>query len=462
MHTPANSDRVLVQTSDEVLSVGPGYIKYSGPAPLVDEGVVPHAEGSLTYARLRDACPCPKCIHPSTRQKTHTSGEAWREIAEYGNEVLPESKLHAATGPNGEKGIEAHWPHIDGHPHSSFYPLDLIRRLTSGRLRTQTFLENKVERRTWTRDDLVSSTKETLWTDYSALHAGAEGAPLQANPETLLKVLEQLQTYGLAVIRGLPTDKTGNKDCSLRQLAESIGLLRNTFYGETWDVKSVVNSKNVAYTNLNLGLHMDLLYFALPPRFQFLHCLRNRVVGGASYFVDSFAAAKEFQETSPDLFASLQRNKVEYEYDNDGHYLSFRHPVLPASLDGDLHTVVNWSPPFQAPPVQSALDANGNATVEAEMEFYTAISEFQAALDDPKYRYEFTMAEGNVVLFDNQRVLHARTAFRDKTDEEIKRDGTVIVPGEPTRWLKGLYLDGSTVWDKLAVLNDQVRGVKSI
>lgn len=96
--------------------------------------------------------------------------------------------------------------------------------------------------------------------------------------------------------------------------------------------------------------------------------------------------------------------------------------------------------------------------VEAENAFYDALSLFQEKLDDPALRYEFTMQEGDAVLFDNNRVLHARTAFRDKTDEEVARDQTVITPGEPTRWLKGLYLDGSTVWDRISVLNDQVRG----
>lgn len=210
-------------------------------------------------------------------------------------------------------------------------------------------------------------------------------------------------------------------------------------------------------------------YFALPPRFQFLHSLRNRVVGGASYFVDSFAAAEKLKREAPHLYASLQANPLEYEYDNDDHYMTFQHPVLPpGSLSAhDVHTCINWSPPFQAPNVRPTKDANGRfpttpqGRAGAEDVFYAALSAFQAALDSPEFRYEFTMQEGDIVLFDNQRVLHARTAFRDKTDEEVK-DGTVIVQGEPTRWLKGCYLDGSTVWDKLAVLNDKVRGIPSV
>lgn len=224
-------------------------------------------------------------------------------------------------------------------------------------------------------------------------------------------------------------------------------------------------------------------YYQLPPRFQFLHCLRNRVVGGASYFVDSFAAAERLRAAHPRAFRLLQQQRVTYEYDNDGHYMADAHPVLPRSVTADaLRTAVFWSPPFQAPPqrmkrIAEYASASASASeasaanpanpanpatrvdhVAAEDAFYEALALFQAELDNPALRYEFTMQEGDAVLFDNNRVLHARTAFRDKTDDEIARDGTVITPGEPTRWLKGLYLDGSTVWDRLSVLNDQVRG----
>ncbi|GMK56394.1 hypothetical protein CspeluHIS016_0302340 [Cutaneotrichosporon spelunceum] len=451
---PVVRERMLLRTPDEVLSLGQGYLYYAGPAPLTDSaaGVFDRVEGVLTLARLRDACPCPNCIHPSTRQKTHTSGEAAREVAS-----LPEVSARLGEA-DGVQGLFVQWAE-----HEGFYPLGLIRRLLAGRVRGTSYIENTLQRKLWDRETFEREANN-FYTEYSDLHAGKPGEALDAHPKALLRLLEQLQVYGLAVVRGLPTSETGNKECSLRELAESVGLLRNTFYGETWDVRNVPNSKNVAYTNLNLGLHVDLLYFALPPRFQMLHALRNRVVGGESYFVDSFAAAEQLKASRPDLYASLQRNTIEYEYDNDGHYLSYEHPVLPAgSLAAPgLHKAINWSPPFQAPAVQRPVDLNGEATLEAEAEFYEACDAFQANLDDPKFRHEFLLNEGECVLFDNQRVLHARMAFRDKTDKEAKRDGTVYVPGESTRWLKGCYLDGSTVWDKLAVLNEQVRGKKSI
>jgi hypothetical protein len=82
---------------------------------------------------------------------------------------------------------------------------------------------------------------------------------VRGNAGGMLEMLRQAQVYGLVVVSGVPTERTSDKDCELRAFMEEIGEIRNTFYGQTWDVKSVVNSKNVAYTSQDLGLHMDLL-----------------------------------------------------------------------------------------------------------------------------------------------------------------------------------------------------------
>jgi gamma-butyrobetaine dioxygenase len=98
-----------------------------------------------------------------------------------------------------------------------------------------------------------------------------------------------------------------------------------------------------------------------------------------------------------------------------------------------------------------------------EHDVYAAWQNWENALSREAARYEFTMKEGDLVLFDNRRVLHARTSFRDKTDEEREADrkegkGQDIVEGEPTRWLKGCYLDGEVVWDSLVSLKRELEG----
>ncbi|KAL7420304.1 hypothetical protein Q5752_005273 [Cryptotrichosporon argae] len=287
----------------------------------------------------------------------------------------------------------------------------------------------------------------------------------------LHRLLVQLQRFGIVILRGVPTTHTADADCTLRHFVRALAQgegLRNTFYGATWDVMNRRDSRNVAYTDLNLGLHMDLLYFSQPPRFQLLHCLRNRVQGGGSYFVDAFAAAASMYRSQRPHAEALAAAPLLYEYDNDGRHLAHAHPVLPAPRVGAgagagagreqsgvrwsaLDTAVNWSPPFQAP--QPALEPGG----PTETKLYAALAAYEKTLDEPHRRFDYQLQEGDMVVFDNRRVLHARTAFRDYTDEERRANGVPPpIEGEPSRWLKGGYMDGETVWDRLVMLHREL------
>jgi len=125
-----------------------------------------------------------------------------------------------------------------------------------------------------------------------------------------------------------------------------------------------------------------------------------------------------------------------------------------------LRRAVSWSPPFQA--LRQATVRHGSDVRTAEiaarldLKHLDALTEWEAALSEPSLPYEFVMREGDLVLFDNRRVLHARRGFRDLTEEERRERRVDIVPGEPTRWMKGCYLDAEVVWDKLVTLKRQV------
>ncbi|EIW73184.1 hypothetical protein M231_07436 [Tremella mesenterica] len=444
---------------------------------LIDDG---HNRAPISFSRLRDACSCPQCKHPSTRQKTLTPGTS-HHLSQLPPSVLqPSSQL-----------IKLEWR--DGHV-SSFSPSDLSALLQPpGREAQSVYLTSTLRRRTWDRENLVNESDHLRISSADLLPAGI------VNEEVLLKMLEQVQIWGLVILTGVPTDKTDNKECELRRVAEMIGEIRNTFYGETWDVKNVADARNVAYTNFNLGLHMDLLYFSSPPRFQLLHCLRSRVQGGESYFVDSFRA---LSHPSLSTHYHTLTQDLTYEYDNDGHYLQCSHPILPSSPTSaltDLRAAVNWSPPFQArpsaltPPLisskipfgssasslshlsssktdtsseqqdrqtkegQEKVDGGLMAMIQKEEDFYSALSTWEQVLSLPELKYSFLLSEGDLVLFDNRRVLHARTAFRDYTPEERRSKGVEVKEGETSRWLKGCYIDGDVVWDKLVTLNKKLR-----
>ncbi|KAK5242008.1 hypothetical protein LTR16_008840, partial [Cryomyces antarcticus] len=155
-----------------------------------------------------------------------------------------------------------------------------------------------------------------------------------------------------------------DSEVEVERIAGRIGNLRDTFYGRTWDVKSVVNAKNIAYTHQYLGLHMDLLYMKHPPHIQLLHCLRSTSTGGASLFSDALHAAKALYSAAPEAFSVLTKYSVPYHYDHaPAHHYAYTHPTIElawaharpptAALPGRTATPpivhLNWSPPFQAP-----------------------------------------------------------------------------------------------------------------
>jgi alpha-ketoglutarate-dependent taurine dioxygenase len=78
-------------------------------------------------------------------------------------------------------------------------------------------------------------------------------------------------------------------------------------------------------------------------------------------------------------------------------------------------------------------------------EFYPALARFAEMLNDPMNTFEYTLKEGDAVLFDNRRVLHGRTAFRNNPGVEMKQ-------GEINRWLKGCYVQTDALLDKVRVL----------
>ncbi|OSX57434.1 hypothetical protein POSPLADRAFT_1061647 [Postia placenta MAD-698-R-SB12] len=364
---------------------------------------------SLPYKWLRDSCQCPNCVHPSTRQKLHRTSDIPTDVRpQPGGVRLTDDVLHISWAPD----------------HQSHYPRDLIERYASSQnLRV---FHKDVDAKRWEVAGLKSSPD--LFLPYSSIHT----------PSGLLSAITQLTQYGLLFVTDVPNDKTSNEECELRILAQRFGEIRETFYGQTWDVKNVRNSKNIAYTNIHLDLHMDLLYFQHPPRFQILHCLRNRVIGGTSVFVDALHAAERLRETDPAAFHILAETPVYFHYINDGHHLHHAHPTI--ELAGDRVAHINYSPPFQAP-----------LPLTTPAAFYLALERFVALLEDPAARYEYTLREGDVVLFDNRRVLHARTAFRERQEAE---SGDVV--GKTNRWLKGCYLEADAVLDRGRVLREQI------
>lgn len=186
---------------------------------------------SLPYRWLRDSCQCPSCVHPSTRQKLHRTSD------------IPADSQPKSDGIKyADDGVHITW----SSGHQSYYTKTFLD-LYSSPQKLHAFHQDQ-ELDPWDVGRLRSAPD--LFVPYEAIQT----------PPGLSTAITQLTRYGLLFLTGVPINETSNAKCELRILAERFGEIRTTFYGETWDVKKVKDSRNIAYTNIDLGLHMDILY----------------------------------------------------------------------------------------------------------------------------------------------------------------------------------------------------------
>jgi alpha-ketoglutarate-dependent taurine dioxygenase len=261
--------------------------------------------------------------------------------------------------------------------------------------------------------------------------------------EGLFSWLSNLNQYGICVIDDAPK-QTG----VINAIGNLIGPLSHTIYGDTFQVKADPKPINVAYTDLALPPHMDLAYFESPPGLQMLHCIQfdEAIKGGESTFIDCHAVAEEFQLRNPESFQNLVRIPATFQKDHVDRAnpvkMFYQRPHIQTNHYGQVVSVY-WAPPFEGPLRVSSKDVDAYYSAYAAFEDLLLSDEMWA-----KYGCNFRMNEGQVVVFNNRRLLHGRKAF-------TSQDGV--------RHLEGCYLDVDMFLCKYRVLGEKVmRGTSSI
>ncbi|THC94672.1 hypothetical protein EYZ11_005857 [Aspergillus tanneri] len=243
--------------------------------------------------------------------------------------------------------------------------------------------------------------------------------------------MRHLAITGLVFVKDIPDSRE-----MVAKIATRMGPIRDTFYGSTWDVRSVPKAKNVAYTSQFLDFHMDLMYMKNPPGFQLLHCLQNSCEGGESLFLDSFAVASQIHHWHPEIFKELSQCRLTYEYNHEDHVYSNAWPVFEAGTPDskqDPHLLhVNYSPPFQGNMLPKWRD------YETTSKNIRALHYFAKQLEDERRIFELKLNPGECVIFENRRVLHARRQFNTSSGH---------------RWLAGAYVDEDALLSKFQTLS---------
>eukprot|EP00439_Symbiodinium_sp_Y106_P083500 s211_g23.t1 len=314
----------------------------------------------------------------------------------------------------------------DGH--TSQYKLEkLVGELTNFRQHAvQPTSYHKPAVRTWSGDHKLAVF------DYSAV----------ANQEaSKLALIEALLTSGTALIRKAPRESG-----TVINFARMISTLRETEWGPWFNVRTKPDvsqaggsvKRDLAYTPRAIGFHTDNPYRSPTPDFQLLHAVehcfcKDKVpcpeCSVINYLVDGFHIAELLKKESPEDFDMLSQIPVRFENNGgDGTsalihitpHLELEHPS--PSGETALKSVAFSAKSGQYAP---ALEP----TVAAK--FYKARRRFSEMMHEPRFAVSMQFQPGDILVFDNRRVLHARSH---------------ILPTDGERWVQGCYIDRDGLW----------------
>jgi gamma-butyrobetaine dioxygenase len=340
---------------------------------------------------LRDNLPADRDPH---------SGQRLIDIAD-----LPEDpKIRSAVARNGTVQVE--W---DAESGSASFELRWLHAHAAGAAGRRT----RFAPHHWPDGARLDAARDFAWAIFSA-------APGERAPRA--RWMTRLLCDGIAFLSQVPSTEAG-----ILAAASLVGRVAETNYGRVFDVRSVPQPENLAYSDLGLGLHTDNPYREPVPGFQVLHALVASPDGGESLFGDGFAIAEHLRTAFPDAFAVLTRTPVPFLYRSADTELYAERPLIQLSCAGAI-AAVHYNSRSIAPLPPAARDARA---------FYAAYRRFAALLRDSRFHLRLRLRDGDLVVFDNQRILHGRTAFSS---------------ARHPRHLRGCYLTRDSVYSEAALL----------
>lgn len=216
------------------------------------------------------------------------------------------------------------------------------------------------------------------------------------DPIKLKTMLSGFLKYGFCIMQNTPTERN-----VLLELAGRFGYVRNTNWGQIFNVETKPNATDIAYTDKALSSHTDNPYREPVPGIQFLHCLTNEVAGGLSTLVDGIAITEQLAKESPEQTALLEQINVRYRYQGPSAILENWGPIIERDHRGIVYRIRQ----------SSRLDYVPALDTETLNIFYAARRRLQELSNDEAFQIRFPFKEGTLLMMDNYRLLHGRTAF---------------------------------------------------
>jgi len=342
---------------------------------------------------LRDNCACPECRHPQALERTYV-------FIDHDEPVVTGARLdsHGHLEIRFQQGDDVH-----------------VSRFQYGWLRAHDSSAAASRNRQsppqpW-NEQIADRLQRIDYEQY--MH----------DPGAVRAWISALNADGIVLLERVPQN-SGH----LLEVANRIGPVRSSNFGDYYDVVSMPNPNASAYTPMGLELHTDLANWRHPPDIQLLCCLKSTVTGGESIFGDGLRAAEELRRSAPTAFELLSSQPIEFRFHDTTCDIRARSPMIEVDRHGNLLRVRfnNWLRGATALP---------SDLVEP---MYAAIGRFWRILRDPEYQLHLRLRAGDLIAYDNSRVLHGRAPFDASSGE---------------RHLQGCYINREDVDSMLRMID---------
>ncbi|HYQ70211.1 TauD/TfdA dioxygenase family protein [Actinophytocola sp.] len=216
------------------------------------------------------------------------------------------------------------------------------------------------------------------------------------------------------VLRGVPLlDKA-----DLTTYGESWGEVLTWDFGAVLDLVIEEEPKNYLFGRGDVPFHWDGAFARATPRFFLFQCVRAPAAGGGGETVFS-DTTEVIRRAGADLVERWSRTEITYRTEKLKHYGGETTAPLLGKHSVTGETIMRYNEPLDPDhylnPVWTTVDGLSDA------EAAPFLADLSTRLHDPDVCYAHEWRDGDIVVVDNQALLHGRNAFRGSSSRHLQR-----------------------------------------
>lgn len=224
--------------------------------------------------------------------------------------------------------------------------------------------------------------------------------PITTGPQSRRRALVSLLRNGVAIINGVDLAKTEE------MVRAHFGAPRETIYGTMWDTapKDESDVNDTAYTKDALLPHTDCTYYRDMPGLQVFHCCAQDASAGKGFttLTDGMRLVEDLKHDHPQTFEFFSTTTLRFHCLEEGASLSAWRKIISLDSTGKLEQLA-YNPYDFAP-----FTYLSNAKL---CDFYSHHAILSSAVASGNYTQSVKLSVGDMIVVNNHRVMHGRTAF---------------------------------------------------